>query len=188
MPKKKQVPPPANAPFTDARKADFLLSLVELGSLRAAAARSRVSYVTVYDHAKKDEGFREAIEDARGAYEAHLVQTIRTAATEGEVIETQSRRIVKPGDWRAAAWLLEHGYTRDQYAGILKQKVELGGAVDLPPVQLDSPPDAMQIDIGPDTMERLAVLVSALIGAGKLRLPDPGETINVTPEDDDEVA
>lgn len=174
MPDKKKVKADPDA-FTDARKSAFLLALVETGTIRGAAARAGVHFTTVYDHASKDDDFRAGIEHARGEWEQSLVQGILRAGVEGEVIERKNSRIVKPGDWRALAWLLEHSpATREAYAGILRQKVEMGGSVDLPPIQMDKT-EVHQLEIGPDTMERLAAVVGVLLRAGKLRLPDPGE-------------
>lgn len=164
--------------FTAAVRTAFLLALVESGTIRGAAARAGVSHVTVYQHAKDDETFRAAIDQARHEWEQSLVEAIAKAGVQGEVIQRRGGgKTIKPGDWRALAWLLEHSpATREAYAGILRQKVELGGAADLPPIQTNHA-ETQQIEIGPETMERLARVVQVLLAAGKIRLPDPGETV-----------
>lgn len=167
--------------FGQKLQAQFLLELIETGSIRGAAARVGVHYTTVYAHAADDEAFRQKIDEARGEWEQSMVNVVVRGASEGKVIERRGKKIVEPGDWRAAAWLLEHHpATRQAYAGILRQKVELGGAEDLPPVQLE---ETQQVEIGPGTMDRLSQVVMVLVQNGILRLPDPGEIINVTPEE-----
>ena len=169
---------PANPDgFNDAKKTAFLLALVESGTIRGASARAGVHYTTVYQHAKDDEGFRAQIDQARAEWEQSLVEAIAKAGVQGEVVQRRGSKVIKPGDWRALAWLLEHSpATREAYAGILRQKVELGGSQDLPPIQTQHT-ETQEIEIGPETMERLARVVQVLLGAGKLRLPDPGETV-----------
>lgn len=167
--------------FGEKQKAKFLLELVETGSIRGAAARVGVHFSTIYDHARDDEAFRAKIDEARGEWEQSMVNIVVKGASEGEVIERRGKKTTRPGDWRAAAWLLEHHpATRQAYAGILRQKVELGGAEDLPPVQIE---DAKPVEVGPGTMDRLQQVVMVLVQNGVLRLPDPGEVINVTPEE-----
>jgi hypothetical protein len=178
----KQSKVPANPDgFSPARKAAFLLALAETGTIVGAAARTKVSRFTVYEHAKNDEEFRRGIDEARGEWEQSLVTAIAKAGVEGEVIERRAGgKIIKPGDWRALAWLLEHSpATREAYAGIMKQKVEVGGSPDLPPVQMGG---STEIEIGPATMERLGQVVMILLQQGKLRLPDPGEIVEHDPE------
>lgn len=163
--------------FTAARKTAFLLALVESGTIRGAAARAGVHNTTVYAHAKDDPEFRAEIEKARGEWEQSMVEAIAKAGVQGEVVQRRGAKVIKPGDWHALAWLLEHSpSTREAYAGILRQKVEMGGSPDLPPIQTEHT-ETHEIEIGPETMERLARVVQVLLRAGKIRLPDPGETI-----------
>lgn len=164
--------------FTGKRKAAFLTLVAQTGSIRGAASRAGVARATVYDHAEKDPEFREAIERAVAECEQSLVNRIIAAAETGKVIERRGTTVTEPGDWRAAAWLLEHGpYFRDRYAGILKQKVELGGSEDMPAIEVHST-TTQQLEVGPETLERLQIVVGVLLRAGKLRLPDPGEVID----------
>lgn len=168
---------PANPDaFSPAKKTAFLLALTETGTITGAAARAKVHRSTVYEHARDDEDFRRQIDEARGEWEHSLVEAIAKAGVEGEVIQRRGTKIIKPGDWRALAWLLEHSpATREAYAGIMKQKVELGGSPDLPPMQVEA--GAVPVELGPDTMERLSRVVMVLLQQGLLRLPDPGEVI-----------
>lgn len=162
--------------FNQAKKAAFLLALAETGTITGAAARAKVHRITVYEHAKNDEEFRRGIDEARGEWEQSLVQAIAKAGAEGDVIQRRGTKIIKPGDWRAMAWLLEHSpATREAYAGILKQKLEMGGSPDLPPIGVDA--GAVPVELGPDTMERLGRVVMVLLRQGVLRLPDPGEIV-----------
>lgn len=179
-------PVPAVHTFNERKKALFLTELGKTGSIRGAAARTSVHYSTVYEHAKNNPTFADAIERARGDWEQSLVDKIREAGSVGTTIERRNgTKVIEPGDWRALAWLLEHApATRERYAGILRQKVELGGDPDGVPVQVDAQ-NNLQIDIGPDTMERLAAVVQVLMRAGKLRLPDPGEIDGEYTEDTD---
>lgn len=169
--------------FNDKRKAEFLLELVKTGSIRGAAARTNVHHTTVYEHAREDEKFRESIERARGEFEQAALQAIWDAGTTGEVIERRNgSKTIKPGDWRALAWMLEHNPAyREQYAGILRQRVQIGpGEPDFNPQDTEG----IVADIGPGTMDRLTSVVMVLVQNGVLRLPDPGEVINVTPDDE----
>lgn len=163
--------------FNDAARTAFRLALVETGSIRGAAARAGVDQKTIYYHAGKEPDFRKQIEDARGEFEQSILTGILKAGVQGDVIERRGKKITKPGDWRALAWLLEHHPAyRDHYAGILRQRVELGGSPELPPIETHNT-ETQQIEIGPDTMERLTAVVQILLSAGKLRLPEPGEVI-----------
>lgn len=185
-------PVPLAHTFNGRKKAAFLLELVKTGSIRGAASRIGVTPGTVYDHAKKDPTFADGIERARGEWEQSLVDGIVTAGLRGKVIEKRTRKgetlqEIEPGDWRALAWALEHApTTRERYAGILRQKVELGGDPDGAPLQIQSQ-EQLQIELGPDTMERLTAVVQVLVNAGKIRLPDPNEiegtATDVTPDD-----
>jgi AcrR family transcriptional regulator len=174
-----EVAKPANPDgFNEARKTQFLLALTETGTIRGAAARAGIHFSTVYNHVRDDEDFRAAIDAARGEWEQSLVAAIAKAGVQGDVIERRGSKVIKPGDWHALAWLLEHSpATREAYAGILRQKVEVGGSPDLPPVQTEHT-EVQQIEVGPETMERLGKVVQILIKAGKIRLPDPGEVID----------
>lgn len=178
-------PVPEQHQFNARKKAIFLTELGKTGTVRGAASRAGVGFSTVYAHAQADQTFRDAIERARSEWEHGLVEKIVEAGSVGTVIQRRNgTQITEPGDWRALAWLLEHSpATREAYAGILRQKVEMGGSVDLPPVQVETTAD---INVGPGTMERLADVVAVLIRAGKLRLPDPGEMIDVTPPEENE--
>lgn len=170
--------PAAPTPFSDKRRALFLTEVARTGSIRGAASRTGVSRDTIYRHAANDPSFREAIERAVDEAEQSLLDTLVKASNTGKVIERRGTTITEPGDWKAAAWLLEHSpFYRDRYAGILRQKVELGGAADLPPLEVDST-TTVQIEMGPEMMERLQTVVGVLLRAGKLRLPDPGEVID----------
>lgn len=172
-------PVPAVRTFSERKKAAFLTALGETGSIRGASSRAGVHYSTVYDHAKTDPTFADAIQRARGEWEQGLVEKIAAAGTVGKVVERRGgTTVTEPGDWRALAWLLEHSpATREQYAGVLRQKVELGGSDDLPPIQVE---ETVVHEVGPDTMSRLAEVVAVLVRAGKLRLPDPGEVFEGT--------
>lgn len=163
-------------PFTPKVKAAFLTQLATTGTIRGAASRAGIHFSTVYEHAKADQSFAEAIERARSEWEQSLVESIYRAGHTGTVIERRNgTKVQEPGDWRALAWLLEHApATRERYAGIMRQKVELGGDPDGVPLMVDDQ-QVQQIEIGPDTMERLSAVVGVLLRAGKLRLPDPGE-------------
>lgn len=168
----------------DARRSAFLLALLETGSIRGAAARSGVHFTTVYRHAETDERFRAQIDEARGEFQHSLLLGILKAGVQGEVIERRGGTTTKPGDWRALAWILEHHPAyQAEFAGILRQKVEVGGNPDLPPIQIDGS-TTTSIEIGPDTMERLSAVVQVLLRAGKLRLPDPGEVVDHVPSTD----
>jgi len=169
-------PVPVEHQFNEARRSQFLLALIETGTIRGAAATIGVHFSTVYETAKKDPTFADAIHRARGEWEQSLVQGIATAGIRGKVITRKGgAKVEEPGDWRALAWLLEHSpATREDYAGILRQKVEMGGSPDMPPIQVEQ---TTSVEIGPDTMERLAAVVQVLLRAGKIRLPDPGETV-----------
>lgn len=168
-------PVPIQRMFNERKKARFLTELGKTGSIKGAAAVSGVHVSTVYDHAKADPMFGEAIERARGVWEQGLLHRIDRAVDPFEVVGGKSPRI-EPGDWRAAAWLLEHApASRERYAGVLRSKVEIGGDPDGVPVQTQNL--NIDIDLGPDTMERLARVVQVLIASGKLRLPDPGEIV-----------
>lgn len=177
-------PVPVIHQFNGRKKAAFLLALAKTGSIRGAAARVGVNVSTVYKHAQNDQMFGDAIERARGDWEQAQLERIDLAANTGKVIERNNgTTITEPGDWHAASWLLEHApFTRERYAGILKQKVEIGGDPDGAPIQTQAT-ETIQIEIGPDMMERLASVVQVLINAGKLRLPDPGEIIEGTSEE-----
>lgn len=167
--------------ITQAKKAEFLLELVETGSIRGAAARVGIAFKTVYRHAEKDEDFREAIDNARGEFEQATLRAIARAGVEGEVIERRGKKITKPGDWRALTWLLEHSPAyRESYAGVLRQRVEIGGSEDMPPIQTEQ---MEQVEIGPGTMDRLSSVIMVLVQNGILRLPDPNEVIDVTPDE-----
>lgn len=178
-------PVPAGKTFTQAKKAAFLVALAKTGSLVGAASRVSVHPSTVYDHAQKDPSFTEAIERARGEWEQATLEVIENAARSGKVIErrTPSGKVkeIEPGDWRAAAWLIEHTpHTRERYAALTKGKVEISGDPDGEPLRVKAEV-RQEIDIGPDTMERLARVVQVLIRSGKLALPDiiPGEATEV---------
>lgn len=180
-------PVPEAFTFNPKRRAAFLLALAETGTVVGASARVGISKATVYRAAQEDDTFRDSIERARGEWEQSLVAQIAKAGLQGNVIERRGRggtkRIEEPGDWRALAWLLEHSpSTRERYAGILRQKVEMGGAEDLPPIQHDV---KAQIDIGPAMMDRLARVVMVLVESGKMRLPDPNEIEGEFSSDDE---
>lgn len=168
-------PVPVAHTFSPKKRAAFLLALVETGSIAGAAAKIGVNRATVYRAAEANETFRDDIERARGQWEQALVEGVAKAGLRGKVIETRKgTKVEEPGDWRALAWLLEHApATRERYAGILRQKVEVGGDPDGVPIQTQS--ENVNIEIGPDTMDRLARVVEVLMRAGKLRLPDMNE-------------
>lgn len=181
-------PVPVAHTFSPAKKAAFLLALLKTGSIRGASSEIGVHYSTVYRAAEADATFRDDIERTRGEWEQRLVDGIVEAGFRGKVIERKSRagteQIQEPGDWRALAWALEHApVTRERYAGILRQKVQIGGDPDGVPVEVDQN-QTVSIEIGPGTMERLQQVFNLLVQTGKLRLPDPNEIIDVTPRDD----
>lgn len=158
--------------FNGRRRAIFLTALAQTGSLRGAAARTNVNPSTVYDHAQKDPTFAESIERARNEWEHALLEKIAKAAEMGTVTERKNgSRFVEPGDWRAAAWLLEHApHTRDHYAGVMRQKVQLGGDPDNP-IKVENVADAI-----PTTGERLGQVFALLVRAGVVRYPESGES------------
>jgi AcrR family transcriptional regulator len=183
-------PVPIVHQFNGKKKALFLTELARTGSIRGSAARVGVNRTTIYDHAKKDPSFADSIERARADWEQAQLDLINDAARTGKVIERQRgnnlSREVEPGDWRAAAWLLEHHpNTRETYAGIMRQKVEVGGDPDGIPVETKHT-ETLEIEPGPEMMERLGRVIMVLARAGKIRLPDPNEMIDVTPRDGDE--
>lgn len=161
--------------FNEGRRAQFILALLETGSLRGASARAQIDVTTVYRHAEANPAFRAQIDEARNEFQQSLLLGILRAGVAGEVVERKGTKTTKPGDWRALAWILEHHPSyRDDFAGILKQKVEVGGTAELPPIEVSTTVD---VEVGAATMERLAAVVQVLLRAGKLRLPDPGEVI-----------
>lgn len=180
-------PVPVARTFNPKRKALFLVALAKTGTITGAAARVAIAPATVYEHAKNDMTFADAISRARGDWEQALVEGIAEAGAIGKVIERRNgTTITEPGDWHAMAWLLEHApATRERYAGIMKSKVEISGDPDGVPIQTENA--NVNIEIGPDTMDRLARVVEVLIKAGKLRLPDPNEiegmATEVTPDE-----
>ena len=173
--------------FTEKVRSAFLLALAASGSVRGASGRIGVHFSTIYEHAKSDPTFADAIERARAEWEQGLVEKIVKAGEVGSVIERRNgTKVEQPGDWRALAWALEHSpATRERYAGILRQKVEVGGSEDMPPIQSQHT-ETHEIEIGPETMDRLQAVVMVLVKAGRLRLPDPneieGEATEVDPE------
>lgn len=157
--------------FTERRKALLLTALRSGQTVKAACARAGVSPATVYRHLAQDAAFQEQVERAKGEAEAKLIDAITKAAHSGETVTTPGGKVtVMPGDWKAAAWLLEHHpQTREQYAGILRQKVALGQDPDAGPVELDVSTDSM------NTMERMAAVVTVLQRAGVMPIPEPGQ-------------
>jgi hypothetical protein len=168
-------PLPPSRPFSEKRKSLFLLELARTGSIRGSAARAGVARQTIYNEVERNPSFREDIDRAVDEAEQALVDSIVKAANTGKVIERRGTTVSEPGDWRAGAWLLEHSpFFRDRYAGILRQKVELGGSDDLPAIDI-SGTVKHELDVGPEMMDRLQAVVGVLLKAGKLRLPEPAE-------------
>lgn len=163
------------------RKRVLLLEAFKAGqTVRGACARAGISNQTYYEHYNNEPEFAEQCDRARAESEAKLVDAITKSAHSGETVTTPGGAVtVRPGDWRAAAWLLEHHpATREQYAGILKSKVQMSGDPDGPPVQLEVEGQEMS------TLERMAAVVTVLQRAGVMPIPEPGETklIDVTPD------
>lgn len=163
------------------RKRVVLLNAIKQGqTIRAACARASVHSSTFYDYLNNDADFQQQVERARGEAEARLVEAITNGAHTGETITTPGGTVkVMPGDWRAAAWLLEHHpHTRERYAAI--NKSQIGGDPDNPvPVPVD-------VTGGPEmtTVERMAAVVTVLQRAGVMPIPEPGEPrlLNGPPE------
>lgn len=167
------------------RKRVVLLNAIKQGlTIRAACARAGVSKSTLYRVLAEDkEGtLQDAIDRAQGEAEARLVDAITTAAHTGETLTTPGGATkVMPGDWRAAAWLLEHHpQTREAYAGILRQKMQLSGDPDGPPVEIE-------VEGNLTTTERMAAVVTVLQRAGVMPIPQPGDQpllLDTPPEPD----
>ncbi len=140
--------------------------------MKGAAARAGISPSTLYEHINNEPFFRDQIEVARGEAEAKLVDAITTSSHTGETITTPGGRVtVRLGDWRAAAWLLEHHpETRQKFAAI--QKTQLSGDPDNPaPVQVEA-----ALYQGPDLSEIVRALHEGgalVIPPGKPALPEP---------------
>lgn len=171
-------PVPIARQLNSKKKAEFLLALAKGGSIVGACSRIGMSKTTIYRAAQADEAFRDAIERARGEWEQAQLDAIDQAARTGKVIERRNgTKTEEPGDWHAAAWLLEHSpHTRERYAGVTRQRVELGGSDDMPPVRTEHT-EKVEVEVGPETMERLSQVVMVLVRAGKLRLPEPEDVI-----------
>lgn len=173
-------PVPVARTFNERKKAAFLTALVKTGSITGASARIGISRDTVYDHARKDPAFADAIERARGQWEQSLLEKIESAG--------RGKNDSEPGDWRALAWLLEHSpASRDRYGGVLRQRVQVSGDPEGSPIRTENV-EVRAVEIGPDTMERLSRVVGVLARAGKLRLPDPNEIEGAFQEVEDEDA
>ena len=151
------------------RKRIALLHAIKSGqTVRAACARANISVPTYYRHLNEDLTLQEAVNRARGEAEARLVEAITNGAHSGETVTTSGGQVtVKPGDWRAAAWLLEHHpHTRERYASI--NKTQLGGDPDNPtPVLVEVEGGGMP------PAERFGAVIAVLQRAGVL----PGEAI-----------
>jgi len=161
-----------------ARKRVVLLNAIKSGqTIKAACAVAGVHQATFYDHINVDDEFRSAVERAKGVAESRLVEAVTKSGHTGETVVTPGGQVtIKPGDWRAAAWLLEHHpNTRERYAAISKNQIS--GDPDNPtPVAVDVAGDEMT------TVERMAAVVSVLQRARVMPLPGPGDTvIDVTP-------
>ncbi len=166
--------------FTERKKVVFLAHLRRGQTIRAAAARAHTSEQTIHDHSRRDAEFALAITRAKDEAEAALVDSITKSAHSGDTVTTPGGTVtVKPGDWRAAAWLLEHHpHTRERYAELTKMRV--GGDPDAPPIHAQS-----EVLVGLTTPERIDAVLGILVRAGKLPLLQAaGETAE--PEDEPE--
>jgi hypothetical protein len=155
------------------RKRVVLLNAIKQGqTITAACARAGIGRVTFYDHYNGDPAFVAQVERAKGQAEAALVESITNGAHSGETIKTPGGQVtVRPGDWRAAAWLLEHHpNTRERYAPISKTQIS-GDPDNATPVQVEVEGDGM------NPMDRLGAVVTVLQRAGVLLTPHPGEVI-----------
>lgn len=159
--------------FSERKKTVFLNALKDGQTVRAAAARAGVDRSTIYHHMAKDSTFASKVAQARDEAEARLLDAITKAAHTGDTVTTPGGTVtVRPGDWKAAAWLLEHHpHTRERYATLTK--MQMGGDPDNPtPILTET-----VVDVGPSTIERLGQVVGILARAGKVRYPEPGEPI-----------
>lgn len=155
------------------RKRVTLINAIKSGqTIKAACARANVSISTFYRHLSQDGTLQEQVDRARGEAEARLIDAVTKSAHTGETVTTPGGAVtVKPGDWRAAAWLLEHHpHTRERYAAI--QKAQIGGDPDNPtavPVEVLGGASDMT------TTERMAAVVTVLQRAGVMPIPAPGD-------------
>lgn len=157
--------------FTQRKRAVLLSAIKEGQTVKGACARAGVGVSTYYEHLASDRTLAEQVERARGEAEARLVDAITKSAHTGETVTTPGGAVtVKPGDWRAAAWLLEHHpHTRERYAAI--NKAQIGGDPDNPaPVMVEVEGSGAM-----STMERMAAVVTVLQRAGVMPIPGPGD-------------
>lgn len=149
--------------FTPARQMVFLGSIAEGQTVRGASARAGISRDAVYYHMREDPSFLQQVERARGEAESKLVDSITKSSHTGDTITTPGGKVVvRPGDWKAAAWLLEHHpETRERYAAIAKTQVS--GDPDNPtPILVGLP------ELRTDQLEAIALI---LADAGALPAP-----------------
>ena len=176
---------PVTTGITPRRWVTFLNQLKHGQTIRAACAKAGFSRSTLYTtlNADPNSGLLEQIEHAKNEGERRLVEAVTQASHTGDTITTPGGSIVvKPGDWRAAAWLLEHHpHTRERYASIQKQQI--GGDPDNP-----APVKTVGVQVVGDftSVERRAAIISLMQQVGALPFPDPDNPpINVTPEETD---
>ena len=167
--------------FTERKKVIFLTHLRRGQTIRAAAAKAHVGERTVFDHSSSDPQFAAAITRAKDEAEASLVEAITKSAHSGDTVTTPGGTVtIKPGDWRAAAWLLEHHpHTRERYAEITKMR--LGGDSDAPPIQ-----SQQETLVGITTPERVVAVIDILVKAGQLPALVEGSSVVAVTEDEQE--
>ena len=121
--------------------------------------------------------FAQAVDQARAQAIARNITAIQTAATNGRAILDRNGRVQydqhgnvirETGDWRAAAWFLEHVHP-DQFN---RQRVELTGAEGAPlsgsqVVVIGQIDQQVQLDVAADPA-RTAAIAEALAHAGLL--------------------
>lgn len=149
----------------------FLNQLRKGQTISGACAHAGFSRTSFYDAINADptSDLTLQVERARGEGERRLVEAVTTAAHTGDTVTTPGGQItVKPGDWRAAAWLLEHHpATREKFAAIQKQ--QLSGDPDNPvPIKTAN----MHVVGDYDMLERNARIVALMQQAGVLPIPD----------------